>query len=91
MRRQKSWVLPLAQYLDATLSDQYGLSNSEAMDHIVIVRAEDIEKVNPQPLKGILVIADETYTLEHRDVYPYRLMPREQIRPVPAYHLTGNC
>jgi len=67
--------------LDATLSDQYGLSNSAAMDHIVIVRAEDLEKVNPQPLKGILVIADETYTLEQRDVYPYRLMPREQFRP----------
>ena len=67
--------------LDATLSDQYGLSNSAAMDHILIVRAGDLEKVNPQPLKGILVIADETYTLEQRDVYPYRLMPREQFRP----------
>jgi peptide/nickel transport system permease protein len=67
--------------LDSSLSDQYGLSNSAAMDHIVIVRAEDMEKFNPQQLKGILVIADETYSLERRDVYPYRLMPREQFRP----------
>ena len=67
--------------LDASLSDQYGLSNSAAMDHIVIVRAEDIEKLNPQQLKGILVIADEAYPLERHDVYPYRLMPREQFRP----------
>ena len=67
--------------LDATLSDQYGLSNSSAMDKILIVRAEDLEKVNPQQLKGIFVIADEAYPLEQRDVYPYRLMPREQFRP----------
>jgi len=67
--------------LDPSLSDEYGLSNSAAMDHIVIVRADDIEKVNTRPVKGILVIADENYTLDRRDLYPYRLMPREQFRP----------
>ena len=67
--------------LDPTLSDGYGLSNSQAMDHILIVRAKDIEKVNTRPLKGVLAIADETYTMEHRDVYSYRLMPFEQRRP----------
>lgn len=67
--------------LDPTLSDEFGLSNSPAMDHIVIVRAMDLDKINPKPLKGILVIADETYPLERRDVYPYWLMPHENHRP----------
>ena len=66
---------------DPSLSDEYGLSNSAAMDHIVIVYAEDMEKVNTRPVKGILVIADDTYTMDRRDLKPYRLMPREQFRP----------
>jgi len=73
--------------LDPTLSDEFGLSNSAAMDHIVIVRADDMEKVNTKPIKGILVIADETLSLDHRDVYPYRLLSfgpsgREQNCPI---------
>ncbi len=75
--------------LDTSLSDEYGLSNSEAQDHIVIVRAEDIEKVNPQPLKGILVIANDTFSLDHRDVYPYNVLafgpPGSQSRSVKPY------
>jgi hypothetical protein len=67
---------------DPSLSDEYGLSNSAAMDHIVIVHAGDVEKVNTKPVKGILVIADETYTLERRDLKPYRLSPRESFRPL---------
>jgi hypothetical protein len=66
---------------DPSLSDEYGLSNSPAMDHIIIVRAEDLEKVNPQPVKGILVIADDTYPLSRRDLQPYVLMPHEHFRP----------
>ncbi len=66
---------------DPSLSDEYGLSNSAAMDHIVIVHAEDLEKVNTQPVKGILVIADDNYTIDRRELKPYRLMPREQFRP----------
>ncbi len=77
--------------LDPSLNDEYGLSNSAAMDHIVIVRAEDIEKVNPQQLKGILVIADENLSLDHREVYPYNVLvfgpPGSQNRTVKPYML----
>jgi hypothetical protein len=66
---------------DPSLTDEFGLSNSAAMDHIVIVHAEDMEKVNAKPVKGILVIANETYSLERRDLTPYRIMPYEQFRP----------
>jgi peptide/nickel transport system permease protein len=67
--------------LDLNLNDGYGLSNSPAMDHILIVRAKDLQKVNTRQLKGVLAVEDETYTMEHRDVYSYRLMPFEQRRP----------
>ncbi|MBN1454188.1 MAG: dephospho-CoA kinase [Anaerolineales bacterium] len=77
--------------LDPSLNDEYGLSNSAAMDHIVIVHAEDIEKVNPQQLKGILVIADESLSLDHREVYPYNVLvfgpPGSQNRTVKPYML----
>lgn len=75
--------------LDPSLNDEYGLSNSEAVDHIVIIRAEDIEKVNPKPLKGVLVVADQTFPLDHRDVYPYNILafgpPGSQNRTVNPY------
>jgi hypothetical protein len=75
--------------LDPSLNDEYGLSNSEAVDHIAIIRAEDIEKVNPKPLKGILVIADQTFPLDYRDVYPYNILafgpPGSQNRTVNPY------
>jgi dephospho-CoA kinase len=67
--------------LDPSSSDEYGLSNSAAMDHIVIVRAEDMEKVNAQQVKGILVISDDTYPLNRRDLTPYMIMPHEHFRP----------
>ncbi len=73
--------------LDATLTDEFGLSNSEAVDHIVIVNADDLEKVNSKPLKGILVVANQTYSLVRRDVYPYRSLSfgppgRAQVCPI---------
>ncbi|MHB0939733.1 MAG: M28 family peptidase, partial [Armatimonadota bacterium] len=67
--------------LDPSMSDAYGLSNSSAMDHIVIVRFDDMEKVNTRPLKGILVIADDRDSLERRDLNPYQLLRNEQFRP----------
>jgi hypothetical protein len=67
--------------LDASLSDEFGLSNSAAVDHILIVRAEDMFKVNSLPIEGVLVIADDTYPLERREVYPYEIARREQFRP----------
>ena len=66
---------------DPSMTDEYGLSNSPAMDHILIVRTEDMDKVNAQQLKGILVIADDSYPIERRDLNPYRIMAFEQFRP----------
>ena len=51
------------------------------MDHVVIVRAEDMLKVNTLQIKGVLVIADESYPIERREAYPYRLLPHEEFRP----------
>lgn len=67
--------------LDPTLSDGFGLGNSKAADHIVIVRAADMDKVNAGRLAGVLVVADENLSIERRDLYPYLLSRRENYRP----------
>jgi ABC-type dipeptide/oligopeptide/nickel transport system permease subunit len=67
--------------VDAAASDAFGFSNSSAMDHVIIVRAEDLPKVNTRQVKGVLVIEGQSHTLERRDVYPYILVRNEIIRP----------
>jgi ABC-type dipeptide/oligopeptide/nickel transport system permease component len=57
---------------ESTSSDPYGLRNSPADGRVVIVHAADLGKVNVNFVAGILVIADDQYSLERRDVYPYQ-------------------
>ena len=66
---------------DPSLSDEFGLSNSAAMDHIIIVRAVDLEKVNSLPIKGVLIVVDDAFALLRKDVYPYLIMRGENYRP----------
>ncbi len=51
--------------------DPYGLLNTQARDRILVVRGADLDKLNQSAAKGILVVADEKYTLERRDLSPY--------------------
>jgi hypothetical protein len=61
---------------------QFGLSNTEAMDHIIIVRAEDLEKVVYTNVSGVLAVIGDESELQHRDVYPYVLARSEDRRPI---------
>jgi hypothetical protein len=67
--------------LDADSSSLTALSNTAAMDHVIIVRAGDLAKVKSRQIKGVLVVADEPGQLERRDVYPYELTRSEELRP----------
>jgi peptide/nickel transport system permease protein len=58
------------QIADPTLSDSFGLGNSAARGQVMLVRAEDVGKVYDKPLKGLLVIADETFSMQRKDVFP---------------------
>jgi peptide/nickel transport system permease protein len=66
---------------DTGNNSAYHLGNSEAVDHIVIVTAEDAAKVTRQHVRGLLVIADRPEDLAKRDVYPYLLARTEFRRP----------
>lgn len=66
---------------DPELSDEFGLSNSAAVDHILLIRAGDLDKINIVPIKGLLVVADESYPIDRKEAYPYLLAWRERNRP----------
>lgn len=66
---------------DPGLSDPFGLSNSVARGQIIIVRAGDADKINKKPLKGILVVADDTFPMQRKDVFPYQPMVHTDYRP----------
>ncbi|HSG45023.1 MAG TPA: ABC transporter permease subunit, partial [Anaerolineales bacterium] len=53
-----------------TASDPYQLAFSEASGQIVIVRGDDLEFVNRSAVSGILVVADETFSIARKDVFP---------------------
>jgi len=67
--------------LESESNTQFGLSNTAAMDHVLIVRAEDAPKVVSTQVTAVLVIAEDPDKLMRRDVYSYFIGPREDRRP----------
>jgi hypothetical protein len=51
------------------------------MDHVLIVRKEDMPKVVATQVSAVLVVAESPDELMRRDVYPYILARREDRRP----------
>ena len=64
--------------------DPYGLLNTEARDHILIVRGEDFEKINGVSVSGILIVADEHFSVERKDLYPAEISSTQRLRDVPT-------
>jgi peptide/nickel transport system permease protein len=54
----------------AKSADPYGLRNTDAVDHIAIVRAADFPRVNPAAVGGILVVEDQQYSIEKKFLFP---------------------
>ncbi|HET6845660.1 MAG TPA: M28 family peptidase, partial [Anaerolineales bacterium] len=61
---------------------QFGLGNSPALDHIIVVRAEDLQKVSRNQVAAVLAVARDPGDLQRRDVYPYYSARFEAERPV---------
>lgn len=61
---------------------QFGLGNSAATDHVIIVRMQDAEKVTMTHVAAMMIVADDPADLQRRDVYPYRSARFEDVRPV---------
>jgi len=64
--------------------DPYGLLNTAARDKALIIRGADFDKISPVTARGILVIADEKYTLERRDIFPIEATRDAYLRDVPT-------
>jgi peptide/nickel transport system permease protein len=61
---------------------QFGLGNSPAQDHVIIVRAEDLNKVSTSHVAAVLAVANDPGDLQRRDVYPYMQARFVAPRPV---------
>jgi hypothetical protein len=70
--------------------DPYGLMNTEARDRILIIHSADLEKVNRAAARGILVIADEMYTLDRRQLFPYEPPAAVGLRDVPTMAISPS-
>ncbi len=68
--------------LEGETNAQFGLGNSPAVDHVIIVRAQDLDKVTTSHVAAVLMVADKTSDLERRDVYPYVMLRNDAPRPI---------
>ena len=68
--------------LEGETNAQFGLGNSPAMDHVIIIRSQDLAKVTTSHVAAVLLVADETSDLERRDAYPYVSVHADEPRPV---------
>ncbi len=68
--------------------DPYGLLNLNTRDYILVVQGKDYSKVSDGSALGILVIADEQYTIERKNLVPYEPPSWDLRRGVPAMVIT---
>lgn len=68
--------------IESETNSQFGLGNSAAVDHVIIVRAGDLSKVITRPVKAVLVIADAAEDLARRNPYPYGFARGAVAQPV---------
>jgi hypothetical protein len=52
-----------------TATDPYNMINSDAYGHIAIIRGKDLAKIYRRTVKGILVVADDFFSVQRKDVY----------------------
>ena len=58
--------------LEGETNAQFGLGNSAAMDHVIIVRAEDLDKVTTSHVAAVLAVANDPSDLQTARRLPLR-------------------
>jgi len=69
--------------------DPYRMVNSDASGRIVIVRGADLGKVHLGAVNGVLIVADDSFSVQRKDAYPFQ--PRtfvDIINTAPAMVIT---
>jgi hypothetical protein len=81
--------LALGPLINDSLSpDPYGILNTDVRNHIVIVQGSDFEKIDGIPVAGVLIVADEQYLIEEKDLYPSEPASRGSVGVVPVMVIT---
>jgi peptide/nickel transport system permease protein len=75
---------------EATARDPYHMSNSEALGRIVMIRGADLDKVAWGAVDGILIVEDDSFSVDRKDVYPFQPAVREISRGVPVMVITAD-
>lgn len=75
---------------EGTASDPYSMANSDAVDKIVIVRPADLGNVYRGAVNGILLIEDEEFSVQRRDVYPIHPAVRDSFRGLPIMVISAD-
>lgn len=73
-----------------TATDPYSMANSDAYGRIAIVRSADLENVYRGAVDGILLIEDERYSIQRKDVYPIEPAVRDFQRGLPIMVITAE-
>jgi peptide/nickel transport system permease protein len=64
--------------------DPFGVLHTEARDYILIVRGEDFQKIEGMPVAGILIVANERYSIDRKDLYSSEPAITQRTSPVPT-------
>lgn len=68
--------------------DPYGLLQTDARDHILIVQGSDYEKIDGLAVAGVLIVANEKYSVEKKDLYPSMTPTTQRRSGVPTMIIT---
>ena len=68
--------------------DPYGLFDTDVRDHVLIVRGEDFEKIEGTVAAGILIVADDQYSVEKKYLYSYETSTTQRTGVVPTMVIT---
>jgi len=73
-----------------TERDTYGMANSDARGRIVMIRGADLDKVSRSIVNGILIVADDSFSVQRKDVYPFQPGVRETSGGTPIMVITPD-
>jgi hypothetical protein len=68
--------------------DPYDLLRSDARNHILIVQGDDYEKIDNLAVAGVLIVANEKYSVEKKDLYPTMSPSTQRRNGIPTMVIT---
>ena len=70
------------------IPDPYKILSSEARQHVILVRGQDYEMVRTLAVAGVLVVENDEFSVERKDLYPSEPVSTSRSRSVPTIVIT---